>query len=155
MAIIVGGVLSTILTCAGEAALSSLGNSDRTESASAARARQLRREGVTDDSIARLVRQPGVVATALEPVPRGAHLLAVVLAGAIAGYFAARIAGRAHMLHGALIVWPPLLLIPAFLIAAPAPFEWAPVGDIALGALCGAAGGWFQHRRHLDRTASP
>ncbi|MES2176408.1 MAG: hypothetical protein V4550_00975 [Gemmatimonadota bacterium] len=152
-AILIGGVLSTLLTCAGEATHSSRGN-NRTENASAAHFRQLRREGVTDDSIAILASQPGTVVTALEPVPRGAHLIALVCAAMIAGYLAARIAGRAYVLHGALIAWPTLLLTLAFLIADAAQFEWSPIGDVALGALSGAAGGWFHHRQHVGRMAS-
>ena len=78
---------------------------------------------------------------ALEPVPKEAHLIALILAGVIAGYLAARIAGRAYVLHGALTAWPPVVLLQVFLFAGPAQFEWWSVGEIVLGALSGAAGG--------------
>ena len=141
------------LTCAGEATLSMRGNGNRTESEGTARLRKARQQGVSDDSIAILVSGAVSGSTAIMPVPRSTHLLALVLASLIAGYVGAGIAGRDHVLHGASIAWPPLLLMSVFFFAAPALFEWTPIVDTALAALSGAVGGWHRHRQHLARPA--
>lgn len=99
------------------------------------------------NSIERPVTQAGaVVATGLKPASTSVRLLALFLAGILAGFVAARIAGRGAILHGAMTAWPLAAILVASALLVPKDFEWTSIGEIVLGALCGAVGGWLASR---------
>lgn len=138
-AVLLGGVLGFFLACAGEGVLPDIGSRSSMDPPSQAA-----------PALHAVVSGPsGSVSTvALEPAPLGTHYLALLLAALVAGYGAARIAGRAAMAHGALTAWPRvLLLVISMMIDADTQVALRPVFDIAIAVAAGAAGGWVSDRR--------
>src|SRR5437868_6842990 len=82
-AILLGGVLSMLLSCAGEATFSALhARTSPTKRSPAVVMQGSQRP--SDDSLEPLISAPAVAMTALEPSPPSVHFLATILAALVA-----------------------------------------------------------------------
>ena len=108
--VLLGGVLCTLVTCAGEVVLPSRFSESSTEKAE---------RPVSVQEPQRVApASHGVSSAALEPVPPVIVWIMTFVGGIVGGYCAAFIAGRAEVLHGVLAAWPVIVLPLSFVLAA-------------------------------------
>jgi putative membrane protein (TIGR04086 family) len=148
LAVLIGGLLSLLLTCAGEMTLPAMSSRARESAPSEISAQRRHDSQQGGGGVVAGNPSSSVSAVALEAAPTHVRVVALLIAGLVAGYVAARIAGRAAILHGALTVWPRVVMLLLFVsLGQGQSVDFSLLGYIVLGALCGAIGGWLYERQ--------